>query len=108
MQPANISLDPAANLWSSNSPDTSLFTSTSSPPSTSNNDRSFGHFGAFQTPDITGVIASGTEPTFSANSPNAKIRGNDGGAGEVFMGMQTPQLDGALNWKWTVMSEKPK
>jgi len=43
-------------------------------------------------------------PTLSANATGTS---NDAAsAGEVFMGVQSPQPGGVPSWKWTVMSEK--
>lgn len=42
-------------------------------------------------------------PNLSANSTTAA---SDNSAGEVFMGVQTPQPGGIPNWKWTVMSDQ--
>ena len=43
-------------------------------------------------------------PNLSADSTT---RSNDGNkAGEVFMGVQSPQPGGMPSWKWTVMSDQ--
>jgi hypothetical protein len=42
-------------------------------------------------------------PNLSATST---ITSNDNSAGEVFMGVQSPQPGGVPSWKWTVMSDK--
>lgn len=44
-------------------------------------------------------------PDLSATS---SAGGNDNSAGEVFMGVQTPQPGGIPNWKWTVMSDQKR
>lgn len=43
-------------------------------------------------------------PSLSANSSTAA--NDNSAAGEVFMGVQTPQPGGIPNWKWTVMSDE--
>jgi hypothetical protein len=105
MQPPNLSLDPAANLWSSNSPNNNQFTNTSSPASSANNDSSFGHFGAFQTQSVDNPM-SNNGPTFSASTTNSNTGGNNAAAGETFMGVASPQPGGMPSWKWTVMNDK--
>lgn len=107
MQPSSsLSLDPAANLWSSNSPNNNLFTQ--SPDGTG--DGSFGMGPTFYPQNIASVMAGASDmpkadqmPNLSANSNSP---GNDNSAGEVFMGVQSPQPGGVPSWKWTVMSEK--
>jgi hypothetical protein len=119
MQPSNLSLDPAANLWPNNSPNNNLFTQTSSPENTTG-DSSFGmpSTGSSFYPQNIGSVMSGSTsdltksdgtqhmPNLSANS-TATI-GNDSSAGEVFMGVQSPQPGGIPSWKWTVMSDQKK
>ena len=107
MQPGTISLDPAANLWNSNSPNNNMFTQTSSPDS--QNDTSFGMNSNFYSQNIGSVMGGPMDmnkpegPTLSANTPG---NNNDQSAGEVFMGVQSPQPGGISNWKWTVMNDK--
>ncbi|KIX01600.1 uncharacterized protein Z518_09326 [Rhinocladiella mackenziei CBS 650.93] len=110
MQPSNLSLDPAASLWSNNSPNNNLFTQTSSPEGTA--DASFGMGGPNFYPQTMSSMMSGSTdlsksdhqmPNLSANSTTT---GNDNSAGEVFMGVQSPQPGGVPSWKWTVMNEK--
>ena len=124
MQPQNFALDPAAALWSSNSPPdltggtqfpttNSATTNSSSTPSMTN-EMSFGHFGAFQSTNTTntntnsvnsagvanvtgagvGNVAGGG-PTLSPNSPQAM---GDAGAedADAFMGARSPPA----HWKW--------
>jgi hypothetical protein len=121
MQPANLSLDPAASLWSTNSPtnNNNLFTQTSSPDNT-NGDSSFGMpstGSSFYPQSISGVM-SGSTPEISKTdsvgqqmpnlSANSTAVSNDSSAGEVFMGVQSPQPGGIPSWKWTVMSDQKK
>src|ERR1700761_7011976 len=117
MQPSNLSLDPAASLWSNNSPNNNLFTQTSSPDNTG--DSSFGMpstGSSFYPQNISSVMSGSTPdlksdgsqrmPSLSANS-TANVS-NDNNAGEVFMGVQSPQPGGIPSWKWTVMSDQKK
>src|SRR6202012_2350995 len=119
MQPSNLSLDPAANLWSNNSPNNNLFTQTSSPENTAG-ESSFGmpSTGSSFYPPSLGTMLSGSTPelpktesgqqmpNLSANSTTNL--GQDSSAGEVFMGVQSPQPGGVPSWKWTVMSDQKK
>ncbi|KAK5467939.1 hypothetical protein LTS15_000912 [Exophiala xenobiotica] len=112
MQPQNLALDPAVNLWSSSSSNNNLFTQ--SPEAA--NDGSFGMGGpSFYTQNtISSMMSESTDsmpksndqmPNLTANSTSPP--GNDNsGAGEVFMGVSTPQPGGIPSWKWTVMSDK--
>lgn len=111
MQPSNLQLDPAVNLWSTNSPSANLFTQTSSPEGTA--DGMFGMGGSnFYAQNLGGVMGPPSDvakpdnkmPNLSTTS-TAPTSNNDR-AGEVFMGVQTPQPGGISDWKWTVMSEK--
>lgn len=43
-------------------------------------------------------------PTLSNSTPPSNS--NDNSAGEVFMGVQSPQPGGVPSWKWTVMNDK--
>ncbi|EXJ78104.1 hypothetical protein A1O3_09265 [Capronia epimyces CBS 606.96] len=110
MQPSNLSLDPAASLWSTNSLNNNLFTQTSPPEGAA--DVTFGVAGSgFYPPNIGGMMGGPLDmakpesqmPNLSTTSTAAS---NDNGAGEVFMGVQSPQPGGIPSWKWTVMSEK--
>lgn len=109
MQPQSLSLDPAANLWSSNSPSNNLFTQ--SPDAA--NDVSFGLGGSsFYAPNtISSVMSGSTEPNSNDRMPNLTANSTsppsiDNTSGEVFMGVSTPQPGGIPSWKWTVMSDK--
>jgi hypothetical protein len=105
MQPSTVSLDPAANLWSSNSPENNMFTQTSSPDSPPN-DNAFGVHSSFYTQNIESVMGASKSdqgPTLSANSPG---NNNDQSAGEVFMGVSSPQPGGIPGWKWTLVNDK--
>lgn len=118
MQPANLSLDPAASLWSNTSPNNNLFTQTSSPENTAG-ESSFGMASTGSTffPQNIGSMMSGSTPdlTKSEGGPSQQMPNlsttstatpNGNSAGEVFMGVQSPQPGGVPSWKWTVMSEK--
>jgi hypothetical protein len=119
MQPSNLSLDPAANLWSNNSPNNNLFTQTSSPENTAG-ESSFGipSTGSSFYPPSLGTMLSGSTPELSKTEssqqmPNLSANsttnlGQDSSAGEVFMGVQSPQPGGVPSWKWTVMSDQKK
>jgi hypothetical protein len=113
MQPTNLSLDPASTLWSNNSPNNNYFTQTS--PSDNTGDSSMGMQGSGLYSQSIGSLMGGPVdmskndgqqmPNLSANS---SMGGNDNSAGEVFMGVQTPQPGGIPNWKWTVMSDQKR
>ncbi|OQV09403.1 Fungal Zn2-Cys6 binuclear cluster domain-containing protein [Cladophialophora immunda] len=117
MQPSNLTLDPAASLWSNNSPNNNLFTQTSSPENTSTDatfgmstgssfyPQTIGSMMSGSTPDLTKAEGSGQTqqmPNLSATSTTSANNDNSA-AGEVFMGVQSPQV---ASWKWTVMSDK--
>jgi hypothetical protein len=100
MPPSNLSLDPAANLWSSaGSPNANGFSSGSSPES--NNNVYSMNSNIYPTQGIGDVM----QPTLSANTPQAG--GNaENNAGEVFMGVGSPLPGGVPGWKWTVMNDQ--
>lgn len=109
MQPQSLSLDPAANLWSSNSPSNNLFTQ--SPDAA--NDVSFGLGGSnfYPTNTISSVLSGSTDTKSNDQMPNLTLNStspsnNENDSGEVFMGVSTPQPGGIPSWKWTVMSDK--
>lgn len=111
MQPSTLTLDPAASLWSNNSPSNNLFTQTSSPDTAG--DSGFGMSGSSFYPQNIGSVMSGSVDMSSSDSskmPNlsatSTTAGHDNSAGEVFMGVQSPQPGGVPSWKWTVMSDK--
>lgn len=90
MQPPNLSLDPAASLWSNNSPSNNLFTQ--SPDAAG--DGSFGLGGpTFFPQNMAGIMnVSGSSdlksdqmPDLTANS--ASPARNDNSAGEVFVSL---------------------
>jgi len=115
MQPANLSLDPMASLWSSGgSPQSNNYfpqpSSSASPPDQSagtvssgqsrGNDSSFGMGSNF--------YASPQQNQGSGQVPKqhqSQNDGQDGGAGDTFMGASTPGPGGVGlgGWKWTVM-----
>jgi hypothetical protein len=108
MQPGgNIAFDPAANPWGSvNSPNNNLFPQQSSPDSNTN---SFGVNSSYYPQNIGNVLGGPMDtgktdgPTLSVTSTTNSI---DNSAGEVFMGVQSPQPGGIPSWKWTVMNDK--
>ncbi|KIY03630.1 uncharacterized protein Z520_00321 [Fonsecaea multimorphosa CBS 102226] len=116
MQPSNLTLDPAASLWSNNSPSNNMFTQKSSPENTSTDatfglgsgssfyPQTMGSMMSVSTPELKTEGSAQTQqmPTLSANSTTSTSNDNSA-AGEVFMGVQSPQV---ANWKWTVMSDK--
>lgn len=110
MQPSNPTLDPAANLWGSgNSPNQTMFTQTSSPDSNNNSDN-FGMNSSYYAQNIGSVMGGPMDlsktdgPTLTATSTNSPP--TDNSAGEVFMGVASPQPGGIPSWKWTVMNDK--
>ena len=110
MQPSSLSLDPAASLWSNNSPNNNLFTQTSSPDGTT--DGSFGIGSSTFYPQIGSVMGGPVDLTKTENQmPNLSATSASGNndansAGDTFMGVQSPQPGGIPSWKWTVMSDK--
>jgi hypothetical protein len=110
MQPANLQLDPAAHLWSTTSPNANLFTQTSAPEGTTE-----GTFAAtssnYFAQNLGGMMGGPPDISKPGNqmptlSTTSTTESNDNSAGEVFMGVETPQPGGVPSWKWTVMSEK--
>ena len=112
MQPANLSLDPMASLWSSDgTPSNNYFTqsnSSASPPDqpagtnssaqSRQNNSAFGMNSAFY-----------ASPQQNPNQgPPKQSQGQDGGAGDTFMGAGTPGPGGMGlgGWKFTVMDGK--
>jgi hypothetical protein len=118
MQPPNLGIDPANNLWSSHSPNNNLFSSLSSPeaPSSTGNDSSVSanpslNPSFYPTHDVGGVMSGkmdtaggGTQmpnqgPPLSAGS-GFSGSGSEVNAGEVFMGLSSPQPGGVPGWQW--------
>lgn len=130
MQPPNLGIDPAVNLWSSNSPSMSNAFSGVSPSdrSGSNNvgndkmgdmnsssyqPREFGS-------NLTGKPAGGSTdmapppqpsqgPQFTPDTTPANSSGFGGSetnAGEVFMGVSSPTPGGVPAWKWNANAFK--
>jgi hypothetical protein len=103
----NVNMDPAANPWGSTGSPPNMFTSASSPDS---NTANFGMNSNFYGQSFTNMaggpmtldMGKGDMPMLSATSMSS----GDGGqsAGEVFMGVQSPQPGGVPAWKWTNMS----
>ena len=120
MQPPNLGIDPATNLWSSNSPNNNLFSSISSPEGTGSNNNSHHHDDAlasanamthtnfYPTQDVGGIMSgkmdtAGGGPQMSNQGPQLSAdsgfggSGNERNAGEVFMGLDSPQPGGWQN-----------
>ncbi len=110
MQPSGLTLDPAANLWSSTSPSNNLFAQS---PEATGDASSYGMPGPLLYPQtISNVMSGSTDRSKSTDqmpnlSATATPSTNDSStAGEVFMGVQSPQPGGVPSWKWTVMNDK--
>jgi hypothetical protein len=113
MQPSGLTLDPAANLWSSTSPSNNLFAQS---PERTGDASSYGMPGPLFYPQTIGSVMSGSTdvsksteqmPNLSATSSTPGNNDNaNNSAGEVFMGVQSPQPGGVPSWKWTVMNDK--
>lgn len=101
MPPGNLSLDPAANLWSSGSPNANAFSSVSSPDANSN---AFNMSASMYPKQSIGGLMQQQEqqqqPTLSPNAPPNNDSSNNN-AGQVFMGVSSPQP-----WRFTVMNEE--
>ncbi|RMZ90091.1 hypothetical protein DV736_g2688, partial [Chaetothyriales sp. CBS 134916] len=119
MQGSSIALDPAANLWGGDGPSpninnnsTNLFTQTSSPEAQNESLFSMGSSYYGQQQNVRNINASPIDmsnqdsqmPALSADAPATNQ--SDPSAGEVFMGVQSPQPGGIPGWKWTVMNDK--
>jgi hypothetical protein len=118
MQPPNLGIDPANNLWSSNSPNNNLFSSISSPEETgstgkdalkSPNSNLNPNF--YPTQDMGGIMRGKMDSAGgSAQMPNQGPQlsadsgfgggGRESNAGEVFMGLSSPQPGGLPGWQW--------
>jgi hypothetical protein len=116
MQPPNLGIDPAINLWSSNSPNNNLFSSISSPEGTgsNSNDASVSananlNPNFYPSQDLGGILSAKMESAGgSAQTPNQGPQlsadsgfvggGSEPNTGEVFMGLSSPQ-PGGWNWK---------
>lgn len=118
MQPPNLGIDPANNLWSSNSPNNNLFSTMSSPEgsgptgneaavsATSNLNPNF-----YPTQKVNQIVSGQTDkaggsaplpiqgPHLSADS-GLSGSGSEANAGEVFMGLSSPQPGGLSAWQW--------
>jgi hypothetical protein len=118
MQPPNLGIDPANNLWSSNSPNNNLFSSLSSPEasSSSGNDASVSANSGlnpnfYPTQEVGGVMSGKRDPAGGGvqmphQGPQLSANSGFGGseseanAGEVFMGLSSPQPGGIPGWQW--------
>lgn len=101
MPPTNLSLDPAANLWSSGSPTANAFPGIPSPDANSN---AFNmNANMYPTQSIGGLMQQQQQQqqqTLSPNGPPSSDNSNNN-AGQVFMGGSSPQP-----WRFTVMNEE--
>jgi hypothetical protein len=104
MQPSNLSLDPAANLWTTNPLNSNPFAQPTTSPEATEGTFNTGSLQNFYTPSIGNAMGGPVDaiksqsqhmPDLSATSTTGS---NDNSAGEVFMGAGTPQPGG---WKWT-------
>ncbi len=103
MQPPNLGIDPAVNLWgSSNSSNNNIFSNTtvSSPEGSGSNKDGTSSLN----PNIFNPMGGKEQqanqgPQFSADSSGGFGR-NDENAGEVFMGLSSPLPGGVPAWKW--------
>jgi len=104
MQP-NLSLDPAANLWSSNPPGNNLFAQAGSPEAGNNNSAFDMNSNFYPTQNIGNVMDMGKQDGSMLTASTSNDNASNNGGGQVFMGgEETP--GGVPNWKWTAMSDK--
>lgn len=105
----NVALDPAANVFGSTGSPNNMFTNQSSPDSASDPNFSMNNFYGQNIGQMMGnggpmsfdmALAKGDGPMLSATSTSSGDGGQ--GAGEVFMGVQSPQPGGIPSWKWTM------
>lgn len=109
MQPANLHLDPMANLWSSSgSPNSNNYFS--QPSSGSPGDQTAGTTSSGQSrPSDGSYDMSGNFYASPQQNGQAQTQaGPDAGAGDTFMGASTPGPSGVGigGWKWTVLDGK--
>jgi hypothetical protein len=118
MQPPHLGIDPANNLWSSASPNNNLFSSLSSPDASSStgNDSSVSAHPSlkpnfYPPPDVGGVLSAkmdtaGGDTQMPNPGPQLSAdrgfigSGSEVNAGEVFMGLSSPQPGGVPAWQW--------
>ena len=98
MQPANLHLDPMANLWPTN--DASKNNYFSSNPTTSP-EQNAGSASSVQSYDMNNNFFASTQQDQNQNNSDTPVSNStqdaSGAAGNTFMGASTP------GWKWTVM-----
>jgi hypothetical protein len=108
-----MALDPAANIFGNAGSPNNMFTNQSSPESA--NDASY-NMNNFYGQNIGQMMGSGGPMSFDMGMMGksdgpvlsaSTTTSGDGGqsAGEVFMGVQSPQPGGYTSWKWTMGSE---
>lgn len=115
MQPANMSLDPMAALWSdSGSPNNTNYFQTTTPasPDQTRSNSNGANTGRSQQDSNIGMAYGLYSDSQSNQSNQGQANGQNGstaiggedfrGAGDTFMGANTPGL-GTAGWKWTVM-----
>lgn len=109
----NVALDPAANIFGSAGSPSNMFTNQSSPDSTNETNYNMNNFYGQNIGQMMGMggpmsfdmgLGKGDGPMLSAST---SMDGADGGqgAGDTFMGVQSPQPGGYPSWKWTMGSE---
>ena len=111
----NPSLDPAANIFGSVGSPSNMFTNQSSPDSVG--DVNYGNMNNFYGQNIGQMmgmggpmsfdmgLGKGDGPMLSASTSMDSAGDGGQGAGEVFMGVQSPQPGGIPSWKWTMGSD---
>lgn len=94
MQPANLHLDPMANLWSTNSNSNNFF----SQNPTASPEQNTGSTSTAASYDMNNNYFTGAPPgQTQAETTTGGVASDAGNAGDTFMGASTP------GWKWTVM-----
>lgn len=99
MQPANLHLDPMANLWSTNSNNNNFYSQnpTASPEQNTGSISSAASYDA-----NSNYFANLQQGQSQPETAAAGVTNDAGNAGDTFMGASTP------GWKWTVMDDRNK
>jgi hypothetical protein len=115
MQPPNLGIDPATNLWSSNSPNNNLFSNISSPEGSGSvgNEASISATAGlnpnfYPTQEIGGIMGNKLDSTSAGPNQGPQLSADSGfngsgsepNTGEVFMGLSSPQPGGLPSWQW--------
>lgn len=100
MQPANLHLDPMANLWSTNSNNNNFY----SQNPTASPEQNTGSTSSAASYDINNNYFAGSQQAQpqADTTANGDVTSDTGNAGDTFMGASTP------GWKWTVMDDTKK